>query len=228
MPIITSIIQQKRSPNRRNVHLDGAFAFGCNLNVVARFRLRPGLEVSAEQIEQIQQGEVKQECFDAAIRFLEIRLHGRAELKKKLMRKEWGEAVIDQVIENLQRLEYIDDLKFAKVKAASAAKHKHHGRRRAFMELMRSGVDRDVAEQALDEVYLKSDSLAVVRELVQKQATRLKRLEPMVARRRLIGMLQRRGFEYEVIKPVVDELLGEFTETYAKGNRRGAENAEIG
>jgi hypothetical protein len=29
----------------------------------------------------------------------------------------------------------------------------------------------------------------------------------VVARRRLVGMLQRRGFDYDSIKPVVDEVL---------------------
>jgi hypothetical protein len=34
------------------------------------------------------------------------------------------------------------------------------------------------------------------------------KLEPAVARRRLVGMLQRRGFDYASIKPVVDDVLG--------------------
>lgn len=208
MPRITRISEQKRSPNRRSVYLDGSFAFGCNINVVAKFRLREGMPLEPEQIVQIQQGEVRQECFDAAMRSLQTRLHSRAELKKKLMRKEWGEAVINGVLDDLQRLGYVDDARFAKTKAMSAAEHKHHGRRRAFMELLRSGVKGDVAERALDEVYEKSDSASVARELAMKQATRLKKLDPMVARRRLVGMLQRRGFDYDAIKPVVDEVLG--------------------
>ena len=208
MPTITRISEQKRSPNRRNVHLDGAFAFGCNLNVVAKFRLREGMQLTPEQVDQVQQGEVRQECFDAAMRALESRLHSRAELRKKLMRKEWGPGVIDGVLDDLERLGYIDDARFAKTKAMSAAQYKHHGRRRAFMELLRTGVKGDVADKALDEVYAASDSTAVARELALKQAPRLKRLEPMVARRRLVGMLQRRGFDYDAIKPVVDEVLG--------------------
>jgi NAD(P)-dependent dehydrogenase (short-subunit alcohol dehydrogenase family) len=51
--------------------------------------------------------------------------------------------------------------------------------------------------------------LAVARALAAKQAPRLKRLDPIVARRRLIGMLQRRGFDYDEIKPVVDEVLSD-------------------
>ena len=208
MPTVTRIAEQRRAKNRRSVYLDGAFAFGCNVNVVARFRLRDGLVLSAEQVAEIQHGEVRQECFDAAIRSLESRLHGRAELKRKLMAKEWGEAVVDGVLDDLARMDYLDDARFARAKAESAANVKHHGRRRAQLELARRGVDRDVADAALSAVYSKGQSIAVATALAEKQAARLKRLDPMVARRRLVGMLQRRGFEYDAIKPVVDRVLG--------------------
>jgi regulatory protein len=208
MAVVTKIVERKRTPNRRSVFLDGAFAFGCNLNVVAKFRLREGMELSPPEVQQIEQGEVQQECFDAAIRLLENRLHSRAELKRKLMRKEWGEVVIEAALENLQRLGYIDDARFAKAKAQSAAEYKHHGRRRAFLELMRSGVKGEIANKALDEIYAGSDPIGVARELAEKQAARLKKLDPMTARRRLVGMLQRRGFDYDAIKPVVDQVLG--------------------
>ena len=208
MPTVTRITEQKRNPHRRNVFLDGAFAFGCNVNVVARFRLRAGLQLTPEQVREIEYGEVRQECFDAAMQFLQARLHSRAELYRKLSRREWGDAVIDVVLEDLSRLGYLDDERFAKTKALSAAQHKQHGRRRAFLELIRSGVKGDVADRALDEVYTDADTLAVARELALKQAPRLRQLDPLVARRRLVGMLQRRGFDYDDIRAVIDEVLG--------------------
>src|SRR5271155_3577992 len=137
MPVISSIQEQRRRANRRNVFLDGAFAFGCNLNVIARFRLREGLELSPDEIEEIQRGEVRQECFDSAMRYLESRLHSRTELKRKLVRKEFGPAIIGGVLDDLQRMNYLDDAKFATAKAVSAAKYKHHGPRRAVIELIR-------------------------------------------------------------------------------------------
>jgi len=208
MPVISQISEQKRRPNRRNVYLDGAFAFGCNLNVVAKFRLREGMSLTEEQVRQIQLGEVKQECFDRAMAALSSRLHGRSELRRKLARHEYGDAVIDAVLEDLTRLGYLDDERFARTRALSAAQHKHHGRRRAFLELIKSGVKGDVADKALADVYAQHDSTAVARELARKQAPRLQKLDPLVARRRLVGMLQRRGFDYDSIKPVVDEVLG--------------------
>jgi regulatory protein len=208
MPVVTRISPQKRRENRRNVYLDGSFAFGVNLNVVAQFRLREGMALSSDDVANIARGEVRQECFDRAIRLLEGRLHGAAELKKKLARHEFGDAVIDSVIADLQRMNYVDDARFARAKAVSVAQGKHYGKRRAYAELMRAGVKVDIARAALDEVYDATDPVAEARALAERQAARLSRLEPMVARRRLVGMLQRRGFDYEAIKPVVDAVLG--------------------
>jgi len=208
MPLVTKIIEQKRRPNRRNIYLDGRFVFGLNDNVVARFRLREGMVISAEMVAEIAAGEVRQECFDYAMKYLQMRLHSTAELRRKLVRREYGEAVVDGVIADLLRMGYLDDARFAKTKAMSAAEHKHHGRRRAFMELIKAGVKKDVADAALSDVYEKADSTAAARLLAEKKAASLKKLEPAVARRRLAGMLMRRGFDYETIKPVIDQVLG--------------------
>ncbi len=213
MPIVTKILEQKRRPNRRNIHLDGKFAFGLNVNVVAQFRLREGLELSAEQVAQIAAGELRQEVFDKAMALLGRRLHARAELKRKLMRLEYGEAVIDGVLDDLTQLGYLDDARFATVKASSAAKNRHHGKNRARVDLLKSGVDRETARRALEDVYDAHDSLAVARQLAQKQAPRLRRLHPLTARRRLAGMLLRRGFEYDTVRPVIDEVLGDHDES---------------
>jgi regulatory protein len=208
MPLITKIVEQKRRAHRRNVYLDGAFAFGLSDNVVAQFRLREGMTLTDEQVAAIGAGEVRQECFDYAMRALGTRMHSLAELRRKLVRREYGEAVVEGVLADLVRLGYVDDARFAKAKAASLAEHKHHGRRRAFQELVRSGVKKEVAEGALDDVYSRADPLAEATALAGKKAASLRRLEPIVARRRLAGMLARRGFEYEVIKPVIDRVLG--------------------
>jgi regulatory protein len=209
MPTITQILPQKRRQNRRNIHLDGQFAFGCNINVVAKFHLREGLSLTPEQIREIQLGEVKQECFDRALRFLETRLHGRSELSTKLMRHEYGQLVVQAVLDDLTRMSYLDDERFAREFAASAAGRRQFGRRRTMMELMRKGIDRATAERALDQVYESHDDLAAARRLIEKKVPSLRRLPPQTARRRLAGQLLRRGFDYETIRPLIHEMLGD-------------------
>jgi len=211
MPVVTRIVTQKRRENRRNIFLDGKFAFGCNVNVVATFRLRKGMNLSDEQLRAIEQGEVRQECLDKAMEHLGRRLHSRAELHRKLMRREYGDSIVNAVLDELTILGYVNDARFAKTRALSAAEHRKHGKRRAILELLKRGVQADVARSALDQVYDAHDTLAVAKQLAARQAPRLRKLDPQVARRRLVGMLQRRGFDYEDIRPVVDEFLGKHT-----------------
>ena len=208
MPTVTKIVEQKKRANRRSVFLDGAFAFGANLNVVAKFRLHEGQRLSADEVVAIQQGSVRQECFDHAIRFIERRMHSRKELSTKLTRAEYGPLVIKSVLDQLTELNYVNDARFAETRAESAAVYKHHGPNRARMELAKKGVERETARRAVEQVYEAHDSMATAREVAQGKMKSLARLEPHVARRRLMGMLLRRGFDFDTIKPVIEEALG--------------------
>ena len=78
------------------------------------------------------------------------------------------------------------------------------------VELLKSGVNRETSRRAVEDVYEATDSMAIARELAIKQSARLKKLDPVTARRRLAGMLARRGFEYDEIRPVIDEVIGAF------------------
>jgi len=61
---------------------------------------------------------------------------------------------------------------------------------------------------AVGAVNESNDNVAEARKLAMKQAARLQKLDPQVARRRLAGMLARRGFDYDAIKPVIEEVIG--------------------
>lgn len=215
MPTISKIAPSKRNENRRSVHVDGRFAFACNVNVVAKFGLREGLSLTADQVEAILAGELRQECFDRAMRLIERRLHSQAGVEKKLAKFEYPKSVIDAVLEDMKRLGYVNDMTFAKTRALSAAQYKKHGRNRAMQELGKAGVPRETARRAVEDVYESHDSLAAARELAQKKAKSLARFDKVTAKRRLMGLLLRRGYEYETIRPIIDEVLGNEEDTEA-------------
>jgi regulatory protein len=208
MPVITEIAARKTRPQWREIHLDGVRAFGCHVNVIARFRLREGLTVSDEQVSAVREGQVRQACFDQAMKYLQVRLHGRDELFKKLIRRGYSQAIVGSVLDQLTQLGYVNDTEFARTRALSASRHKHHGRQRAKIDLLQAGVPDDVADRALNEVYLQSAGADGARMLARKHAARLRKLDPSVARRRLAGMLQRRGFDLEIVESIVEETLG--------------------
>ena len=203
MPTVTKIEPQKRRKNRVNVHLDGAFAFGLAEAVLARHALRVGDVLTDAQRRQIEQGEVRAEAFERATRLLGMRPHGERELRTKLGRGDYGPAVVDAVVEELKRLDYLDDAAFALSKAKDAAGYKKHGSRRAVAELRRVGVAAETAERAVAAAYEDNDDAAVAQSLVEKKLPGLRRFDDQTKRRRLYGMLARRGFEPELIGEVV-------------------------
>jgi regulatory protein len=207
VPTVTRIVQSKRRPNWQQIYLNGQRTFACKTTVATKWNLRIGINLDNSQVQEIQHAELVQECRDAALNLLSHRLHSEAELSRKLLRKEYEQQTIDTVLDSLRRLGYLDDQRFAMTKTLSAMQHKQHGRRRAYVELLKSGVKSDVATRALDGVYNTADSAAVARQLAMKKAVSLRKLDPITARRRLAGMLQRRGFDYETIKPVIEEVL---------------------
>jgi regulatory protein len=213
MPVITRLIQPPTSPNRCRIHIDGRLAFTCHATVISRLNLHVGRELSASDLARIRAAESDHKCLAQAIKFLETRLHSRLELQRKLLRNGCEQKAVSAALDELERMGYIDDRRFAQAKAQSAAEHRHHGPHRAMRELLKSGVDRSVASRAIEDTYDQRDNLAVARALAAKQAPRLRRLDPLVARRRLAGMLLRRGFDYETIRPVIDEVLGHGSET---------------
>ncbi len=206
MPTITKIGEQKRRANRRNIHLDGEFVFACNQNVVRKFNLHVGMVMDDAQLKQVLEGEVQQECFDRAMRFLEARMHSRAELQRKLARHEYGSQVMTLVLDKLTTLGYLDDAEFARQKIQQLQR-RLHGRRSAMAQVLKAGVKSQTAREVLASEYSADDSLAAAKALIAKHQPRLRSLDPVTAKRRLLGLLQRRGFDYELIRPLVDQAI---------------------
>lgn len=206
MVLVTRLIPQKKNPRRCNVHLDGHFAFACDAETIERFGLKVGEPIAGEDLRALEYGQVKQECFNKAAHLLTLRPHSRAELFAKLRRQEWADGVVEAVVDDLTHMGYLNDADFARAKARNSIEQKRHGKRRAFLELIRAGVDGDVANQAVAEVYGQSDAKQIALELAEKYAPRLARFDRQTARRRLAGMLARRGYESDLIRNVLEKL----------------------
>lgn len=108
-------------------------------------------------------------AFDAALGYLARRAHTRAELRRKMGRRGYEEAEIDEAMVRLAGLGYLDDAGFAErhVRRRSASL----GPQAISAELASRGVARAVARQALAGLSAE-DQLAAATKLVARQAGR--------------------------------------------------------
>jgi regulatory protein len=88
------------------------------------------------------------DCYTAALRILNYRFNSEAELRRKLVRKKYAEAEIDDAIAKLREEKWLDDERFAGA-FVRARTSKRIGPGRIRRELSAAGVDRETAAHAL-------------------------------------------------------------------------------
>ncbi len=140
---------------------------------------------------------------NAAYRCLTYRPRSRAEVEEKLREKEFAPSIIRVVLDDLDRLGYIDDEKFAAQWASARVRLRGFGRRRIEQELRTKGIARDTIRVALSGVFEDSSEAEVARREAEKKLKGLARFEPGTRRRRLAGFLERKGFSFGVIRSIL-------------------------
>ena len=200
---ITALKAQKRNSQRINVYLDDEFAFG--LSRYAAAWLQVGQELSPEKIEELQDVDAQEVAYQRALNYISYRPRAEAEVRKNLEKHDITEEVADEVVERLRRSGLVDDTKFAQTWVENRSAFRPRGKRALTAELRQKGIGDEAIEEALD--ALNEDNLAYQAAL--KQTRKYGSLEWQDFRRKMSAFLARRGFGYEVVKPVVERVWSE-------------------
>lgn len=138
--------------------------------------------------------------FERALNLLSYRPRSRAEMRARLMEKDWSdETVVDQVIARLEELGYLNDEQFAANFASSRLTAKPLGRTRLRRDMQRKKLSSETIESALDEAYDQQSE----EELIQRAINKRLRLKGAPTTReetkKLFDYLIRRGFSYDLV-----------------------------
>jgi regulatory protein len=212
---VTALKYQKKNRQRVNVYLDGQYAFGLQASIAVG--LRVGQALSPEEIAQLQNRDLAEVAYERALGFLDYRPRSHAEVEAYLARRKAPPAVTQTVIARLAAAGLVDDDAFARYWVENRESFRPRGRRSLRFELHRKGVPDTVVESATREI----DEVESAYRAAQDRAQRLSSLDYQVFRRRLGGFLQRRGFDYEVVKETVDRL---WRETHGSGEEESPDS----
>ncbi len=205
MATITALTAQKRNADRVNVYLDGEFAFG--LALTAAQGLVVGQELSAQDVAALQAQDDVERARDSALRLITYRPRSTAEVRRHLRSKQFDDAVIDQAIERLARVDLLNDAAFAAYWIEQRETFKPRSQLALRQELQEKGLSREIIDQALEMV----DETDAARRAAEKQAYRWAALPEDEFRLKLGRFLQRRGFTYDIIKQTTQEVWQDIT-----------------
>lgn len=212
---VTSLRFQKKNRERVNVYLDGDFAFG--LPALEAAKLKKGEQLSDRRIAELRTIDLRSKAYDRALRFLGVRPRSRWEVLQNLRRYRprsadgpLAEGHIEWVVERLEERNYLDDSEFARYWVEQRNRFQPRSPRALRYELQQKGVDRTVADQIIDEL---SDPDDLCMRAARKRVHRMEHLEESEFRTRLGAYLQRRGFSWGSVGPVLDQLWEEISDS---------------
>jgi regulatory protein len=203
---ITKMSVKKRAPNQFVVEFDGGVCCELLVETVGRFGLMAGVEVEESVLEEITRFDQGERCKQAAWRLLSLRPRSEVEMVRALRQRKYGKAVAEEVVATLAAKGYLDDEAYSHLLAKELS-GKKMGPRRIVQKLRSRGVDRELADQAVEEFEDKDLQVEQARELAVKWNRRSKPEDPRKRQQTAAAYLFRRGYDAELVWAVVREVI---------------------
>jgi regulatory protein len=184
---ITKIEKQKRNKDRWNVFIDGIFACGINSDTFLKYQLKTGDNIDENMLREIRNFDEYLFSKKIAFDFLSYRIRSEKEIKDKLKGKDISQSSIERTIEHLKELKLINDEEFA---------------RQLITEKL-SG--KTVGKSVLRQFFSEDDEKEFVKTNFDKYFRRVEGLEKQQKRKKMFDYLARKGFDFEIIKQVINE-----------------------
>lgn len=216
MPLITRIVQQQKNKRRFSLFVDDKFFCGIDEELLLKFGLKKGDELSDEKLNELFSKSEINKLFNRALDFLSRRPRSQREVRTYLVQKlpqykinstdtstedEHDEVVINSIIERLESFGYVNDRYFTGWWIDQRTQTPNpKGRSYIVSELMKKGISRDIIESVWAEKGV--DESEAIRAQLEKL---LKRYDPNSPkeRQKIIQALVRRGFRWEAIQTVL-------------------------
>ena len=190
--MLVSALRQT-SPGRVTVCFDDGTEIKSTLAVVTDMRLFSGKDLDEEQVKELKSSSLLSMARDRCIEMLSRRRMSRKELIDKLIKKGESEETAEFCADWLEEKGFLDDEGYA----AAVARHyanKGYGAGRVRSELHRRGVERELWDEALDNMPSSDDKLD---KLI---SSKLKDPDDREQVRKVSASLYRRGYSWDEIR----------------------------
>ena len=199
---IIKIKRSNRFSDRIIITLENKSVFRVPEDVFALKPLYVGDEITTNEINYYDDKMRIQEAKDAAFRLLSFRMRSISEMKRRLKQKSFTNDEINNVINKLIKLDFLNDAMFAKTFINEKIKNKKIGPRALRSELFPHHLSSDLINQLIEKAYKKYD----INELISFHLNRKKINKSIQLNKkeltRLNNYLLRKGFEWDNISNV--------------------------
>lgn len=188
-------------PRRRGLvqlFLDGEAAVKLDAQVFLQSGLKPGDQVSDQELFELIQVSDARRAQEKALYLLEYRNYSKRELTEKIARTAASREAAQAAAGRMEELGLIDDRRFGEDYARELFSRKGYGARRAAQELRRKGLDQELVQELVEKYGSPEQSGENIRRVLEKKYPGWQEDEKV--RRRAFAALQRLGYSYQEVR----------------------------
>ena len=208
--VVSAVSGVSGRSDRLRVAINGVLLGDVTLDFVAEHSLCEGKPLNRAEAEEVVAAVVHTVVLDKALDLLAVRARSSRDLQIRLRRAGATDRAIAWTLDRLTTQAFVDDAGYARQVARAKVLSGGVSRRNVVNLLRKRGVSADVAEEAIDDTLteVELDEYGAALAAAQKRVRALSSLDAPKRRQRLYAFLARRGYESDVIRKVLTEVLG--------------------
>ncbi len=200
-------IQKTTRKNLYKITFDNDFEIQLYTEILLKFKLRTGDIIEEKDLKDILLQNQIYEAKNTSLRLLSKRMRTEKEIIDKLKQKKFEDSIITQTINELKRINLINDEEFVdKYINNTITLNKNYGRYALLNKLIKFGISKNLANERISKLLTDNDEYETALSAAKKKLLNLKRYDESKKIQRLISFLSGRGYNWDIIKKVLSEL----------------------
>jgi len=200
-------IQKTTKKNLYKITFDNDTEIQLYTEILLKFKLRTGDVIQEKLLNDISLQNQIYEAKTISLRLLAKRMRTEKEIIDKLKQKKFEDSIIEHNINELKRMNLINDQEFVEKYINNAITlNKNYGRYTILNKLLKLGVPKDLANEKISKFFTDDDEFQTALNAAKKKMINLKRFDESKKIQRLISFLSGRGYNWDIIKKVLNEL----------------------
>jgi len=202
MKIVTKIEKLKGKKGYRKIIFSDSSAMEIDRELISYFCINESSQLNDNEFKKIKELTSRKLAKDRVLEFLRYKSRSESEIRKKLFGLRVKNEIIDEIINDLKRVGFINDNEFALRFSYDFINRRPAGDILLKNELRKRGISEDVINKTIEKIYSELDKKELALKLVNKKRFDLSTGDPKI-KKKIADLLLRRGFDWGIVREVL-------------------------
>lgn len=178
-----------------------------NYNIFEKYKVSVDMYFSEDEILEMKYFSDIEKAKSRAINYISRKLKTKYEVRLKLKENGFAEDVIDEVLDILEKEEYLNDKVYCEIFIEDKKKLNGYGKNKIKSLLIQKGISKNIFEDFLNEFEYDEEFDNALKMGIKKLELLSNEEDNFKKKQKIINYLTYRGFGFDVINDVLKEIL---------------------